>query len=730
MEYRQSIQQQRCRDCVAAIVVVLLLVSAGAAQAPAEGQRPTSPRDLKKYSEMLGPLLQKMQAGVQYPAARTQSRLLPLLPESTIAYLAIPNYGEASHQALSLFQQELKDNAELRAWWQHGDMAIEGPKIEDRLEKFYQLSQYLGDEIVVSATNDGKKDPRVVVLAEVRTPGLKGFLRATLNDLADKSQPAARILDLAELASAKDAAIGQQAVVLVRPDLVIGAPDLATLRSFNARLEQGNRAFRSTAFGQRLTQSYEGGATIVAGADLQTILSENPPTNDQSQLMLQRIGFSDVKYLVWEHKDVAGQAASQMELSFTGPRRGVASWLAAPGPMGSLDFVSPKAILAISLLLKKPAEIFDDIKDLATASNPNALASMAQMEEGLRLRVKDDLFARLAGEVTLEVDSLAPPDPAWKILLKTTDPGGLMATLNKILAASKITPLESDQDGVRYHIVPLPSPQKSRQIAYAMVGGYLIVASSRDQIADGVRLRRSGESLAGSGKFQALLPPGNLATMSALLYEDPVAVAALTMRQASPEMAELFSHSSAESTPAVIAAYGEETALREASRSGGVDAGAFLVGAGIAIPNLLRARIAANEASAVAIIRTANTAQITYSVSYPQKGFARDLASLGPDPAGTTAASPKYASLIDPTLGNPGCTSGAWCVKSGYRFSITSTCKQQRCLEFVVVGTPVTSNTGTKNFCSTSDAVVRFQVGPPLSSPITVGQCRTWPPLK
>ena len=732
MEHRQSLGQRRLRcapHCAAAIAVVFLLVSAGAAQAPAEAQSPTSPQDLKKYSEVLGHLLQKMQTGVRYPAARSQSRLLSLLPESTVAYLAIPNYGEASHQALSLFQQELRDNAELRAWWQQGDMATEGPKIVDRLEKFYQLSQYLGDEIVVSATTEGKKNPSVLVLAEVRKPGLKVFLCAALKDLADKSQPSARVLDVAELATAKDMGSRDQAVILVRPDLIVGAADISTLRSFNAHLEHGNRAFGSTAFGQRLAQSYEGGATIVAGADLHTILSKNPPSNDQSQAMLQRTGFSDVKYLVWEHKDVAGQAASQTELSFSGPRRGVASWLAAPGPMASLDFVSPKAVLAISLLLKNPAEIFDDIKDLASASNPNALASMTQMEEGLRLRVRDDLFARLAGEMTLEIDSFAPPDPAWKMLLKTTDPVGLMDTLNKILAASKIAPLESDQDGVRYHTVPLPSPQKSRQIAYAMVGGYLIIASSRDQIADAVRLHRSGESLASSGKFQASLPPGNLSKMSALLYEDSVAVAALTMRQASPEMAELFSHPSADSTPAVIAAYGEESALREASRSGGVDAGALLVGAAIAIPNLLRARIAANEASAVANIRTANVAQITYWSAY-NKGYARDLASLGPDPSGTNATSPQHASLIGSTLGNPSCTSGAWCIESGYRFSVTSTCKQRRCLEFVVVGTPVGSNTGTRNFCSASDAVIRFQVGPPLSSPVTVAQCRTWSPLQ
>ena len=61
---------------------------------------------------------------------------------------------------------------------------------------------------------------------------------------------------------------------------------------------------------------------------------------------MQRTGFGDVKYLVWEHKSVADQAVSQAELSFIGPRHGVASWLAVPALLGSLDFVSPKAMLA------------------------------------------------------------------------------------------------------------------------------------------------------------------------------------------------------------------------------------------------------------------------------------------------------------------------------------------------------------------------------------------------
>ena len=50
----------------------------------------------------------------------------------------------------------------------------------------------------------------------------------------------------------------------------------------------------------------------------------------------------------------------------------------------------------------------------------------------------------------------------------------------------------------------------------------------------------------------------------------------------------------------------------------------ILIIAAIAIPNLLRSRIAANEASAVGSMRTINTAEITYASTYPSVGYSAD----------------------------------------------------------------------------------------------------------
>lgn len=125
----------------------------------------------------------------------------------------------------------------------------------------------------------------------------------------------------------------------------------------------------------------------------------------------------------------------------------------------------------------------------------------------------------------------------------------------------------------------------------------------------------------------------------------------------------------------------------------------ILIIAAIAIPNLLRARMAANEASAVSSIRTINTAMITYVSSYPDVGYAANLAALGPSAATPCAASSTNACLIDAVL-----ASG---VKSGFNF-VAVGAGGPPAVQYYAAATPVTLNqTGTMSFCSFEDAVVR-----------------------
>lgn len=122
----------------------------------------------------------------------------------------------------------------------------------------------------------------------------------------------------------------------------------------------------------------------------------------------------------------------------------------------------------------------------------------------------------------------------------------------------------------------------------------------------------------------------------------------------------------------------------------------ILIIAAIAIPNLLQARVAANEASAVASLRTINTAQITYIGNFPTVGFAPTLTALG----GTSCAPPDETSacMIDTQL-----ASG---VKSGYSFSSTGIGAAPYGSYFAF-GSPISGN-GNRSYCSTEDGVIHY----------------------
>ncbi len=123
----------------------------------------------------------------------------------------------------------------------------------------------------------------------------------------------------------------------------------------------------------------------------------------------------------------------------------------------------------------------------------------------------------------------------------------------------------------------------------------------------------------------------------------------------------------------------------------------ILIIAAVAVPGLLRARIAANESAAAASIRTLNTAQISYNSVYPTIGFAASLGALG----GTSCSPPTStgACLIDTAL--------AGGTRSGYSFSITNVTGTPNST-YNAIAAPTTYNySGMHYFCSFSDAVVR-----------------------
>ena len=149
----------------------------------------------------------------------------------------------------------------------------------------------------------------------------------------------------------------------------------------------------------------------------------------------------------------------------------------------------------------------------------------------------------------------------------------------------------------------------------------------------------------------------------------------------------------------------------------------ILIIAVITVPNLLRARIAANESSAVQSVRQIATAETSYHITYPQIGYAPDLPSLS-GPVSGCMPSPATGCILDSVL-----ASG---VKSGYKLfaaGFTSAGGPTN-TQFVASSAPLTFNkSGVRSFClATDDGAVRAQVGIPGGIPAPdVPTCLAYP---
>ena len=124
----------------------------------------------------------------------------------------------------------------------------------------------------------------------------------------------------------------------------------------------------------------------------------------------------------------------------------------------------------------------------------------------------------------------------------------------------------------------------------------------------------------------------------------------------------------------------------------------ILIISAIAVPNFLRSRQRANEASAVASIRVINSAAVTYSMTYPDLGYPAQLTTLGG--ANPCTASSTHACLVDDLL--------ALGVKSGYSFVLTGDGAVPS-VSYTVTGTPqAVGSSGQRMFCTDQTGVVRF----------------------
>ncbi|HWW75611.1 MAG TPA: hypothetical protein VNZ44_09455, partial [Pyrinomonadaceae bacterium] len=498
-------------------------------------------RSAARYTQLaasLTGLRNDINARVPRPGVRYSSRFLDLVPEGTVLYAALPNLSQRLSDSYRVMQERINQNPALKEWWKKEGQGAEADRIVGRVREF---GTYLGDEVVVSVGLDAKNEPgNVLVLGELKNAAeFRPFLEREIARLAreDRNAPAIRIVDdpLAAAAQANGSAGKDEIFVWIRNDLFAASPQVESLRRLATTLDDtsANR-FVGTSFHTRLTEVYREGAGLVVAADLEKLVGEvaheegDKPGGAERAEGFRRLGLASLKHLVIEQKDVNEKTQSRAVLTFNEPRRGIASWLAAPGAMGSLEFVSPDANVATAFVVKEPELLVDDLLGFLETVQPDLRRQLREIEAQQGIEIRRDLAAPLGGEFAFAIDGPLLPTPSWKMIVEVDDQQHLQSSLERVVEKLNAWAAQNGKAGLRWEntteggrtVYTLRSADFGLEVHYTFANGYLVVTPSRALLANALKYRESGVTLLRSPRFRETMPEDGQANFSAIFYHD------------------------------------------------------------------------------------------------------------------------------------------------------------------------------------------------------------------
>jgi hypothetical protein len=471
-----------------------------------------------EYTTLLNELsaLQKNLQSIPAPGLRYASTLAQYLPADTAVYAAIPNLGAALSQAKQMFDTRLAESDVLRNWWQQQPVAQNG-EFDRLLNQVSSVSAYLGDEIVLGMSSmEGTHASEPLLLAAIQQPGLADYLKSNL--------PAGSGVYLMNLGTTPTAN-KNGLFVEVDNNVLIASSSSARLQQVANLVQAPTGGFSGTPLFTRVQDVYSHGAGYFVAADLEQIL----PKSVKNSKGFMPPGLDNAQFMVLERKDVSGTTEMRASLSFDGGRQGVASWLAAPGPVGSLDFVSPNASVAASIVMKNPRAMLQEIINYASSADPSFTQNLSEFQSQSGVNLLDDVAAPLGSDATFAIDGPGLPTSAWKVAMEVYDPARLQQTLaafvdrfnQQTFSANAGTLQLSNHaagDLVIYSLSSSKAPALS--VSYTFVDGYLLAAASEANLVATVQNKRAGQTLVTSATFRSKLPADGYTNFSGMFYQN------------------------------------------------------------------------------------------------------------------------------------------------------------------------------------------------------------------
>ena len=507
------------------------------------------------------------------PAPRYESKILPLLPQDTVLYIGIPNLGDALQQANQIFQQQLAQSPVLQQWWSQGGHSNQHPTPEELISEIRTLSQYLGDEVVITMSGGATHhEGGPVLLSQVRQAGLEDYLQNHLASTLSSSQGTSdmRVVDAQSLRALTEATHGM--IMLVRQNMLIVGGDAASVQQMNAQLDAGANGFGGTDFGKRILGVYSQGAETLVAVNFGEILNS---TQHNDSKAFKSGGFSNVQYLIATRGDAPNRGDNRMTLEFNGQRQGMASWLAAPAPMGSLDYVSANAGAVFSMVGKQPALMMDDVFNMIGEEDANFSKDLSETNAKLGFDIRNDLATALGGEVTIALDGPVLPTPSWKMIVEVNNVGAVELALEKLVQEINLEAQKANQPDVRldqqrsggrtFYAIHTSNAGLATEVDYTFADGYLLVAPSRALLINSLETHANGSSLARSSAFRSTLPSDNQANFSAMFYQNLSPILKPLASQVTSSQFAILQQLAADSKPSTVCAYGENDRIEVAT---------------------------------------------------------------------------------------------------------------------------------------------------------------------
>jgi ferric-dicitrate binding protein FerR (iron transport regulator) len=497
-------------------------------------------RNSGRYAQTLAGLaaLNKELSQVAQPGVRYSTHLLDMMPENTTVYAAMPNLATSIAESHRIMEERISQNAALREWWEKKHARKNNQDMNKLMATVREFGQFLGDEIAVSVSMDQKGEPVApIVIAELKSSdGFRQFVEQQVASYSSgKERAPINFVDDPAKAVQAPATTDKQLYVWITSNLFVATPEVAQLQNVAAIVQQGGKSsFAGTPFHARIAQVYQQGAGLIVAANLEKVLERTKTEwnkgdgSAEREEALKKLGVLSMKYFVLDQKETSGKTHTQAVISFSESQRGIPSWLAAPGPMGSLEYISPDANIVAGFVVKEPVALVDDLLGVIETVSPDLKTNLEKLQADHGLDVRRDIAAPLGGEFAFAIDGPILPTPSWKMVFEVNDPAHLQRTLEQVVGEVNKEAARFGKAGLAWDkgdiggrpYYTLRSADIGVEVNYTFTKGYMIVGPSRALVERSVRTQESGYTLLRSSKFIAGLPADGNANFSAVFYHN------------------------------------------------------------------------------------------------------------------------------------------------------------------------------------------------------------------